>query len=79
MSQKIRRNPTLGNNIRNLRLKSNLTQEQVTIRLQLCGLDTSRSIYSQIESGTYNIKVEELIALKSIFNCSFDDFFLNIL
>ena len=78
MSQKIRRNPTLGNNIRNLRLKSNLTQEQVTIKLQLCGLYTSRSISSQIENGTYNIKVEELIALKSIFNCSFDEFFLNI-
>ena len=78
MSQKIRHNPTLGDNIRNLRLKSNLTQEQVITKLQLRGLDTSRSSYSQIENGTYNIKVSELVALKSIFACSFDDFFLNI-
>jgi len=78
MSQKIRHNATLGNNIRNLRLKLNLTQEQVVAKLQLRGLDTSRSSYSQIESGTYNIKVSELVALKTIFRCSFDDFFLNI-
>lgn len=78
MSQKIRHNTTLGDNIRNLRLKLNLTQEQVVAKLQLRGLDTSRSSYSQIESGTYNIKVSELVALKTIFRCSFDDFFLNI-
>ena len=78
MSQKIRHNATLGDNIRNLRLKLNLTQEQVVAKLQLRGLDTSRSSYSQIESGTYNIKVSELVALKTIFRCSFDDFFLNI-
>lgn len=78
MSQKIRHNTTLGDNIRNIRLKLNLTQEQVVAKLQLRGLDTSRSSYSQIESGTYNIKVSELVALKTIFRCSFDDFFLNI-
>ena len=78
MSQKIRHNATLGNNIRNLRLKLNLTQEQVVAKLQLRGFNISRSIYSQIELGTYNIRVSELVALKSILGCSFDEFFEGI-
>ena len=78
MSQKIRQDVSIGSNIRKLRKKLKLTQGQVIAKLQLRGLDTSRSSYSQIESGTYNIKVSELVALKTIFRCSFDDFFLNI-
>ena len=41
----------------------------------LRGLDVSRSIYSQIECGIHNIRVDELIALKQIFGVSYDDFF----
>lgn len=78
MSQKIRQDISIGSNIRNLRKKHNLTQEQVIAKLQLMGLSISRSIYSQIELGTYNIRVSELAALRVIFHCSFDDFFLNI-
>ena len=35
----------------------------------------SRSIYSQIEAGTYNIRVPELIALKNIYNLNSYDYF----
>jgi len=78
MSQKIRHDNILGENIRNQRLKNELTQDQVIAQLQLKGINISRSIYSQIETGIYNIKVNELVALKDIFHCTFDDFFLNI-
>jgi len=78
MSQKIRHDSILGENIRNQRLKNKLTQDQVIAQLQLKGISISRSIYSQIETGIYNIKVNELVALKDIFHCTFDDFFLNI-
>ena len=50
-------------------------QEQVAAKLQLRGFDISRSIYSQIECGIHNIRVDELIALKQIFGVTYDDFF----
>lgn len=78
MEQKLRQDLKLGPNIRRLRLKSNLTQEQVTAKMQLMGINISRSIYSQIEGGTYNIRVSELAAMKEIFNISYDSFFEGI-
>jgi len=65
----------IGNNLRNLRTAANLTQEQVVAQLQLRNLSTTRSIYSQIEAGTYNIKISELIALTEIFHTDFNTIF----
>lgn len=78
MSQKIKQDISLGTNIRNLRKKSHLTQEQVIARMQLKGITISRSIYSQIECGTYNIRVSELIVLAELFNVDFNEFFKDI-
>ena len=64
MTQKIKQDISSGDNIRKLRKQSHLTQEQTVARMQLKGLDISRSSYSQIECGTYNIRVSELIALQ---------------
>ena len=77
-TQKIKQDISIGNNIRNLRKKSQLTQEDVVTRLQLQGIDISRSIYSQIECGTYNIRASELIALAKLFNVEIGTFFDNI-
>lgn len=46
--------------------------------MQLLGIDITRSIYSQIECGTYNIKVTELAALHLIFDVDYNAFFENI-
>lgn len=75
MSQKIKQDISIGNNIRKLRKKSHLTQEQVIARMQLKGIKISRSSYSQIECGTYNIRVSELVALAELFNVDFNEFF----
>lgn len=75
MPQKIKQDISLGYNIRNLRKRSRLTQEQVVARLQLQGLEISRSSYSQIECGTYNIRVSELIALAELFQVDYNEFF----
>ena len=77
MNQKVRHDSILGNNIRRLRLKAELSQEEVVVKMELMGCKITRSIYSQIEVGTYNIRVEELRALKQILNASYDDFFEN--
>lgn len=75
MSQKIRPTLSFGNNLRKIRKLHGYTQEEIVAKLQLKNLDISRSAYAQIECGTYNIKVSELVALKEIYNISFDDFF----
>jgi transcriptional regulator with XRE-family HTH domain len=77
MVQKIKQDISIGNNIRKLRKESNLTQEQVVAKLQLQGIEISRSSYSQIECGTYNIRVSELIALAELFQVDYNSFFEN--
>ena len=66
---------SIGDNLRKLRNAVNLTQEQVVAQLHLRNLPTSRSIYSQIEAGTYNIRINELIALAEIFHTDFNTIF----
>lgn len=77
MRQKLRQinDISIGNNLRNLRNAANLTQEQVVAQLQLRNLPTTRSIYYQIEAGTYNIKISELIALSEILHTDFNTIF----
>lgn len=75
MAQKIKQDISLGSNIRKFRKQSHLTQEQVVARLQLQGIEISRSSYSQIECGTYSIRVSELIALSVLFQVDFNAFF----
>ncbi|MBP3569184.1 MAG: helix-turn-helix transcriptional regulator [Lachnospiraceae bacterium] len=78
MVQKIKQDISLGGNIRKLRKQAHLTQEQVVARLQLQGLETSRSSYSQIECGTYNIRVSELMVLAELFQVDYNAFFENL-
>lgn len=78
MAKKIKQDIQIGGNIRSLRKQAKLTQEQVIARLQLQGIEISRSSYSQIECGTYNIRVSELIALADLFNVDFNAFFKNL-
>lgn len=75
MAQKIRQNIHLGQNLRKLRIEAGLTQEQVATQLQLRECSISRSAYSQIEAGTYNIRVSELIALSEILHTDFNTLF----
>lgn len=75
MDNKIRQDISIGNNIRTLRREARLTQEQVVIKLSERGIVSSRSIYSQIECGRYNIRVSELAAFSDIFGVDYNAFF----
>ena len=75
MDQKIRKNKLLGYKIRDLHNSKELTQEQMVAKMQLRGLDTTRSRYSQIECGTYNIRVDELKAIVEILDVDFNTIF----
>lgn len=78
MDQKLKQDRSLGGNIRRLRLEKGWTQEQTAARLQLLGINMSRDFYAHIENGSYNIRVSELAALREIFQCRYDDFFLGV-
>ena len=75
MEQKIKQDYCIGTNIRSLRLNAGYTQEQVSAKLQVLGVNMSRDFYAHIESGTYNIRVSELAALRRVLQCSYDDLF----
>lgn len=78
MNQKIKLNPSFGDNLRKIRKAHGYTQEAIVAKLQLKNIDISRSVYAQIECGTYNIRISELVALKEIYGISFDEFFEGI-
>lgn len=72
---KLRQDVNMGTNIRKLRKRCNLTQEKVAARLEVLEHNITRSIYSRYETGELNIKISDLIALRKIFKCTYDDFF----
>jgi len=75
MSYKLIQDVSIGKNLKDLRLKAGLTQEQTAVKLQLMGLSVSREMLSQMECGKYNIRISILRALKQIYGASFEDIF----
>ncbi|MBQ3141458.1 MAG: helix-turn-helix transcriptional regulator [Clostridia bacterium] len=63
----------VGRNIRALRKKARLTQDNIAARLQLAGCDITRSAVAKIEVGQRHLYPDEIILLKKILNVSYDD------
>lgn len=79
MSDKIKQDISIGKNLRRLRKNAGLSQEQVSAKLDLLGLPTSRKIVSLMELGSYSIRVSVLLALKEIYHVdTFDEFFRDL-
>lgn len=72
---KIRPDRYLGANIQKARKQKGLTQDETIAKLQLMGVNISRSTYAKIETDRINIRVSELIALSQIFGVDFNFFF----
>lgn len=62
----------VGLNIRQIRKNNNLTQDQLSARLQVYGCDITRSALAKIEVGQRHIYPDELKALKHILNVDYD-------
>lgn len=73
--QKLRPDLNIGENIQALRRQAGLTQDMTVAQMNVMGIDISKSTYAKIETNRMNIKISELVALKRIFKCSFEDFF----
>ena len=65
----------IGRNIRILRERAGLTQEQLAARLQTRGCDVTRSALAKIEVGQRHIYSDEIILLKEILSVSFEEIF----
>ena len=65
----------IGNNIRNLRERCGMTQEQVAAKLQLAGCDITRSAVAKIEVGQRHLYPDEIILLKKILSATYDEIF----
>lgn len=50
-----------------------MTQEQLVAQLQVRGCDISRGTLAKIEAGIRHTSIEELDAMKAIFDISYDD------
>lgn len=75
MEQKLRRDLDMGDNLRMLRKKSGLSQENLCAELQRRSCDIGRSTYQKYETGELNIRISVLIQLRKIYGCSYGDFF----
>ena len=65
----------IGNNIRKLRERSGLTQEQVAAKLQINGCDITRSAVAKIEVGQRHLYPDEIILLRKILSASYEEIF----
>lgn len=76
--QKLRPDLDIGHNISALRKAAKLTQDQTVAKMQLMGIEISKSTYAKIETNRMNIKVSELVALKQILDVDFNAFFSDL-
>lgn len=60
-------------NIKRLREKAGLTQENLAAKLQIEGCDITRSAVAKIEVGQRHIYPDELILLKKILRTEYDE------
>ncbi len=65
----------IGSNIRNLREKAGLTQDQLSAKLQLNGCDITRSALAKIEVGQRHLYPDEIILLKRLLHTTYEELF----
>ena len=75
MEQKLRRDRRIGDNLRILRDKHDISQEKLCEELQRRGCDIGRTTYAKYESGELNVRISVLLELKKLYGCTFEDFF----
>ena len=63
----------VGLNIRKIRKRNNLTQDQISAKLQVQGCDITRSALAKIEVGQRHLYPDEIKLLKEILKCSYED------
>lgn len=65
----------VGNNIRKLRERANITQDALATKLQLLGCNITRSALAKIEVGQRHLYPDEIIHIKNILKVSYEEIF----
>ena len=65
----------MGKNIRTLRESRNMTQEQLSAKLQLHDCDITRSALAKMEVGQRHIYPDEIFLIKKILKASYENIF----
>jgi len=65
----------VGHNIRMLREKADITQEVLASKMQLAGCDITRSAIAKIEVGQRHLYPDEILLIRNILKCSYEDIF----
>lgn len=65
----------IGKNIKTLRERRKLTQEQLAAKLQVNGCDITRSALAKIEAGQRHLYPDEIILIQEILTVSFEEIF----
>ena len=63
----------VGQNIRSLREKAGLTQENLSAYMQIEGCDITRSALAKIEVGQRHLYPDEIIVIRKILKVNYDD------
>lgn len=66
----------IGKRVRTLRQAKNLTQEELSARLQVIGCDLTRSALAKIEVGQRHLYPDEIKALKTALGVSYEELFV---
>ncbi len=67
------KNNICGKNVSYMRKELGLSQRELADKLQVIGLDVDKNAIQRIECGKRFVTDIELIQLKKVFNCSFED------
>lgn len=67
----------LGANIRKIRIRNDMTQEQVAAKLQVLGCDITRSALAKIEVGQRHIYPDEVKAIKTVLGITYNELFMD--
>ena len=78
MEQKIRRDRSMGDNLRRLRIDTGISQEKLCAELRRRGCDIGRTTYAKYEAGELNIRASVIIELKKYYKCTYDEFFAGL-
>ena len=63
----------VGNKIRSIRTKKEITQDELASMLQVKNCDITRSALAKIEVGQRHIYIDELKVIKEVLKVSYED------
>lgn len=76
MSNGLKQDISIGQNLKALRKKAKLSQREASAQLEILCIPMTEDILAKIEQGRYSVRISALLAMKQIYGVSsFDAFF----